>query len=253
MKDELNSSNGTLHIIGVGPGDPELLTLKAARLLERCPVWLAPKASSDGPSTALEIAAQAVAMGEREILTHHFPMKKIYMGRTPDPEVAAAWQEAAQAVVARLRRGQDVAFPTLGDPTVYSTGFYLCDTLLAVAPEVKIEIVPGVASITAAAAAIRQPLCQGDDRLVVLPATYENGFLREALRGFDTVVLMKVHRVMPRLVELLTEMELLDRAVLVERSSCREERVRTDLAAAAREPIHYFSTIIVRNGAKRHG
>jgi len=232
--------------------DPELLTLKAARLLARCPVWLAPKATGDGPSTALEIAAGAVEVGDREILTHCFPMKKIHIGQAPDPEVAAAWQSAAAAVAERLGRGQDVAFPTLGDPTVYSTGFYLCETLLTLAPEARIEIVPGVASITAAAAALRQPLCQGDERLVVLPATYENGFLRQALSGFDTVVLMKVHRVMPRLVELLTEMDLLEQAVLVERSSCREERIRTDLAAAAREPIHYFSTIIVRNGNKRH-
>ena len=237
---------GQFYVIGVGPGDPELMTLKAARLLEKCPVWFVPKAHQNGDSTALSILAGSVATEGKEIMELHFPMKKIRMGEEPDAEVAAAWKKAAEAILAKLEAGIDVAFPTLGDPAIYSTGFYVCDTLLKAVPELPISIVPGVSSIGASAAAVGQPLCLGDDRLVVVPATFENGRLRETLEQFDTVVLMKVHRVMDKVVGLLTDLDLLDKAVLIERSSQSDQRVRRDLAAAAKDELHYFSTIIVR-------
>lgn len=239
---------GTLYVVGVGPGDPELMTLKAVRILKRCGVWLAPAAKKNGESTALGIVEGVVDRGDKEIITHHFPMKKVRMGQTPDPEVKKAWDAAAAQIVAHLQAGRDVAFPTLGDPAIYSTGFYVCDTLFALAPDLPVEIIPGVSSIGASAAAAGQPLCLGDDRLVVIPATFENGRLRETLEQFDSVVLMKVHRVMDRLVPLLAEMNLLDKAVLVERSSQSGQRIRRDLTTALQlhdEP-HYFSTIIVR-------
>lgn len=239
---------GTLYVVGVGPGDPELMTLKAVRILQRCGVWLAPAAKKDGESTALGIAEGVVDRRGKEIITHHFPMKKIRMGQSPDPEVKKAWDAAAAQIVGHLQEGRDVAFPTLGDPAIYSTGFYVCETLFDLAPDLPVVIVPGVSAIGASAAAAGQPLCLGDDRLVVIPATFENGRLREVLEQFDSVVLMKVHRVMDRLVPLLAEMNLLDKAVLVERSSQSGQRIRRDLttALAPNEEPHYFSTIIVR-------
>lgn len=242
--------NGTLYVIGVGPGDPELMTLKAMRLLERCPVWFAPAGSAGGESVALAIASAVVATAGKEIITHYFPMKKIRRGKTPDQEVQRAWDAACALILDRLREGRDVVFPTLGDPAIYSTGFYICETLLAAEPGLAIEIIPGVSSIGASAAAAGAPLCLGDDRLVVLPATFENGELRETLEKFDSVVLMKVHRVMDRIVPLLAEMQLLDRAVLVERSSQRGQRVSRDLLQAMGEKNHYFSTIIVRKNGR---
>ncbi|MFZ5775831.1 MAG: precorrin-2 C(20)-methyltransferase [Thermodesulfobacteriota bacterium] len=238
--------SGHFYVIGVGPGDPELMTIKAARLLACCPVWFAPKAYQEGESTALSILSGVVATADKEILELHFPMKKIRMGHAPAPEVEAAWRFAAEAIWAKLSQGIDVAFPTLGDPAIYSTGFYVCETLLKYAPEARISVVPGVSSVGASAAAVGQPLCLGDDRLVVIPATFENGRLRETIEQFDSVVLMKVHRVMPKVVSLLSELDLLDKAVLVERVSHTDERVRRDLAAAAGEELHYFSTVIVR-------
>ena len=173
-------------------------------------------------------------------------MKKIRMGEQVDPEVENAWTVAVTAIEERLRAGKDVVFPTLGDPAIYSTGFYVCETLRRVAPDLVPEIIPGVSSIGASAASAGQPLCLGNDRLVVIPAAFENGRLREVLLNFDTIVLMKVHRVMDRIVPLLDELELLDRAVFVERSSQREERISRDLIAELKEKQHYFSTIIVR-------
>lgn len=107
-----------------------------------------------------------------------------------------------------------------------------------------IGVGPGDPELTPLKAAGR-PICLGDDRMVVIPATFENRLLAEVIDQFDTVVLMKVHRVMARVAALLGELKLLDRAVLVDRVSHAEERVRRDLAAA-QEKLHYFSTVIIR-------
>ncbi len=237
---------GRFYVVGVGPGDPELLTLKAVRILKEAPVWFAPKGKEYGSSTALAILEGIVARQGKEILEHYFPMKKVRMGEAPDQEVEAAWQEAAEAILARIDAGMDVVFPTLGDPAIYSTGFYVYETLFRIAPDLAVEIISGVSSIGASAAACGQPLCLGDDRMVVIPATFENGKLKETLVNYDTIVLMKVHRVMDRIVPLLAELDLLHKAVLVERSSQRDERIIRDVGDCAGREIHYFSTVIVR-------
>lgn len=237
---------GNFYVVGVGPGDPELMTLRAVRLLKECPVWFAPKAHNKGESTALSIAEGVVDRKGKEILEHRFPMKKIRMGEKPDPEVEMAWRTAADAIVEKLRAGKDVIFPTLGDPSIYSTGFYVYHTLLGIAPDLQVKIISGVSSIGSAAAAAFKPLCLGDDRMAVVPATFENGKLRELLINFDTVVMMKVYRVMKRIVPLLEELDLLDQAVLVERCSQNDERIVKDLKSAMAVEPHYFSTIIVR-------
>lgn len=237
---------GKFFITGVGPGDPELITFKAARILDSCPVWFVPKAHMHGGSSALGILSGIVRTKDKDIFELHFPMKKIRMGEMPDPEIEKAWDTAASAIYECLAEGMDVAFPTLGDPAIYSTGFYVCDALLKKEPGLSITIVPGVSSIGATAAAVCQPLCLGDERLTVIPATFETSRIREALDDFDTIVLMKVHRVMPKLTELLRNMNLLHKAVLVECTSLNSQRIHHDIEAASRERLHYFSTIIVR-------
>ena len=237
---------GTLYIVGVGPGDPDLVTLKAAKVLAAAPVWLAPYGKQGGDSTALAIAAAAVGGEGKTVERLYFPMRKVPRCQQVQAEVAAAWRRAAGAVLAHLDAGRDVAFPTLGDPALYSTGFYVCETVTELRPDARVRIIPGVSSIGASAAAAGGPLCLGDDRLVVIPATYENGLLREVLERFDAVVLMKVHRVMDRVLALLDEMELLDQAVLVERTGQEGERIIRGLRHAAGLSPHYFSTIIVR-------
>ena len=237
---------GIFYVVGVGPGDPELMTLKAARILDESPAWLAPSASKDGASTALTIATGAVRPDGKDILTHHFPMKKVYMGETPDPEVQAAWDKAALWVSEQLVKGCNVALPTLGDPAIYCTGFYICETLLAGNPDTKIEIIPGISAIGATAAAAKTPLCLGDDELVVIPAVFENAKIRDILEQFNAVVFMKVFKSMDRLVPLLEELDLLDKAILVERTSMADECVHRDLKAVVGKELHYFSTLIVR-------
>ena len=237
---------GHFYVVGVGPGDPELMTLKAVRILKQSPVWLAPAAHKNGTSTALTIASGVINGEQKEILTHHFPMKKVHAGKPADPEVEQAWQKAAQIIAGHLADGRDVAFPTLGDPAIYSTGFYVFEKLMENVADMAVEIIPGVSAIGATSAAAAVPLCLGDERMVVIPATFEDTKLKDILSKFDCVVLMKVHRVMQRLVGVLEELNLLDKAVLVERTSLEDQRIRHDLKAAATEKLHYFSTMIVR-------
>lgn len=237
---------GIFYVVGIGPGDPELLTLKAWNLIKRSPVLVVPKGKEDGNSTALAIIEQILPVRDKEIIEIYFPMKKIRRRQEPAPEIEAAWRFAAQEIMTRIKAGQDVVFPTLGDPAIYSTGFYTCQTLLSLNPEVKTVIVPGVSSIGACSATAGIPLCQGDDMLAVIPATFDNDKLTEVFATFQTVVLMKVHRVMDRLVALLRELNLLEKAVLVERTAQNSERIIHDLCAIGPAELHYFSTIIVR-------
>jgi len=237
---------GTFYVVGVGPGDPQLMTLKAARILEECDVWFVPSAFDNGGSMALKIASGAVQGEGKTILSHRFPMKQIHRGEAPDPEVKSAWQEAAKTIMASLADGKDVVFPTPGDPAIYSTGFYVCETLQEYGSPFKVEIIPGVSAIGASSAVAALPLCLGDERLVVIPATFENERIRELLELSDVVVFMKVYKVMARLVGLLEELGLVDNAVLVERCSLDDQKIWTNVREAVGRDIHYFSTMVVR-------
>ena len=237
---------GTFYVVGVGPGDPQLMTLKAANILDKCNVWFVPSAFENGGSMALKIASGAVNSEGKEILSHRFPMKQVHRGKSPDPEVKKAWQEAADTITKCLKSGQDVVFPTLGDPAIYSTGFYVCETLRENGVTCAVEIVPGVSAIGASSAVSEVPLCLGDERLVVVPAPFENSRIREVLALCDVAVFMKVHKVMPRLVALLEELDLADNAVLVERCSLGDQKIWKNIREAVNEEIHYFSTMVVR-------
>lgn len=243
--------SGTLHIIGTGPGDPQLLTLKAADVIKNCPVIIAPRGSQNGESTALSIVEQVVAIEDKVIAQVHFPMRKVKAGQEPDPDIRAAWNHAAELVLHHLDRGQDVCFPTLGDPAIYSTGYYLYDTISDLRPDVEVRFVPGIPAMSSCSAILAEPICLGDEMVAVVPATFSDERLRDILLRFDTIVLMKVHRVLDRLIDLLRAVDLLDRSVLVERAGTAEEKAYTSIELIDRQP-HYYSTIIVRkNGGRR--
>lgn len=237
--------NGTLYVIGTGPGDPDLLTIKAAKVVASCPVIFAPRGSKNGTSTALAIVSQAVACDGKKVVDLHFPMKKIRTGHEPAPEILAAWRHAAEQILTHLDAGQNVCFPTLGDPAIYSTGYYLYETICGIRDDVNVEFVPGVAAMSSCSAALATPICLGDEMVAVIPATFSDDRLKEVLERFDTIVLMKVHRVIGRLVEVLASVELLDRAVLVEKAGTSGERTISRIDRIS-EPLHYYSTIIVR-------
>jgi precorrin-2/cobalt-factor-2 C20-methyltransferase len=229
-----------LYAVGVGPGDPELLTRKAERILRSVPVICAPTGAADAASYALAIVEPFLDRSRQEVLTRIFPMKK------DEGELLPFWEETAAEVAGRIRAGQDVAFITIGDPFLYSTFLYLYRILRDKYPEIGIEIVPGITSVGAAAATAGVPLGLAADRLAVLPATYEEAQLRQTLLDFDTVVLMKVNRVFDRVYGILRELGLEKNGVFVRRVGSSEEEVVTDLSSLVGKKLDYLSLVIVR-------
>jgi len=246
MSDNPFARTGHLYLVGVGPGDPELMTCKAARILREAKVWAAPTAREGGQSSALRIAEQMVPTNGRTVLSLFFPMQKVFLGQETDGQLLVAWQRAADEIVRHLDRGEDVAFPTLGDATLYSTAFYLLAMIQEQRPHAPVTVIPGITAMAACAASQSSPLALGDDVLVVVPAAFEDERLRSILATFDAVVLMKVHRRIGVLIDLLDELGLTDCAVLIECSGMKNERVYADVREARDRKLHYFSTMIVR-------
>lgn len=231
---------GTLYGVGVGPGAPDLMTLRALDVLRAVPVVAAPRATRFTPSMAWRIASAVVGeVPGQERLFPVFPMKK-------DPKVLRpAWDHAMDEIGARLERGLDVAFVVEGDPMLYSSFVYLLREAPRRWPDLAIEIVPGISSVTAVPAVTGVPLADGMERVAVLPATYGTDDLVEVLGRFDTVVLMKIGSNMPRVLEALERTGLRDRAVFVSRATMREQRVVPRPSGLGAADGDCFSMILV--------
>ncbi|MEE3098226.1 MAG: precorrin-2 C(20)-methyltransferase, partial [Pseudomonadota bacterium] len=199
---------GTLHGLGLGPGDPELMTLKAVRLIRSCPVIAYP-APDSGESFARSIAAEFIPQGAEEI-----PIV-IPMRAARDP-AQAVYDRAAEALAQRLAAGRDVAVLCEGDPFFYGSFMYLFARLSARFPT---QVVPGVSSLTASAAAAGRPLVARDAGLAVLPGTLPEAALAARLRAMTAsgggAAILKVGRRLPRLRALLAAEGLAERAVYV--------------------------------------
>lgn len=242
---------GKLYVVGIGPGDPELMTLKAARILKQVPCIFVPKGKEEGSSLALSIVQKELSLDGKEIVEAYFPMMKTVRSsefgvRSEEQrELNDKWGDIVDAVLARIDRGIDAAFITIGDPAIYSTFFYLYDRLLEHRPALSVEIVPGISSITAAAARAGVSLGLGNERIAILPANYLDN-LRETLERFDTVVLMKVNKVFDTVKEILVQLNLAAQAVYVARAGMDDERIEKDITRVRSEDLNYFSLVIVR-------
>jgi precorrin-2/cobalt-factor-2 C20-methyltransferase len=236
---EATTNYGRLYGVGVGPGDPELLTLKALRVLQMVPVICVPRSETSQESYALEIVRKFLDEKKQEILRIVFP--------TDDPEAAAAvWRGAADSLGAHLLQGRDVAFITEGDPMLYSTFSYVLDSISSQHPRVPVEIIPGVSSVMAAAASAGVPLVTHEQRLAILPAVYGIDDLSEAIATYDTVVLMKVNRTLLQALANLEQLGLAGKGIYVRRATTAREEVVRDLARLSEEDLDYFSLLIIK-------
>ena len=237
--------NSRLYAVGVGPGDPELLTLKAVRILRTADVIVAPTGQVDAASYALGIIENQLDRSRQLVLERVFPMSR------DEGELQPYWEATATEVAGHVRAGRTVAFVTIGDPLLYSTFLYLLRILRERFPEIAIEIIPGITSVGAAAATSGIPLGMGGERLAILPATYGDDRLRQTLRDFDCVVLMKVSRVFDRIYPLLVELGLERNGAFVRRVGSEQEEVVTDLASLVGKKLDYLSLLIVRKAVER--
>jgi len=235
-------SRGTLYGVGVGPGDPELITVKAHRVLQQAPVLCVPKSREEGDSYVRGFVSHILDPGRQQLLELLFPMTK-------DRSVLELhWNTALERVLLPLRGGLDVAFVTEGDPFIYSTFMHLYTVLRERHPEIPVEVIPGVSSVNASAAAAGLPLVDGAERLAVLPATYEGEDLAHLLVQFDTVVLLKVNRVFDRVLEVLERLGLVDRAVYVRRCGAPDQKIVRDVRSLRGMDLDYLSLLIVKKG-----
>ena len=230
---------GRLYGIGVGPGDPELLTLKAHRILQQVPLVCVPQATTSRDSYALGIVRKFLNPDAQEIMRIRFPTNN-------EEGAGEVWRRTACRIAGRLKGGQDAAFITEGDPMLYSTFSYVLKSIRADYPEVPVEIVSGVSSVMAAAAAAEAPLVTHGQSLAVLPASYGIGGLREAIASHDTVVLMKVNRAMVQALTELEELGLTGKSIYVKRATTGKEQVVHDVKQLADGHLDYFSLLIVR-------
>lgn len=231
---------GTLYGVGVGPGAPDLMTLRSIAVLRAARVLVLPRSNDFGASMAWSIAevnVGDVAGQERLFLT--FPMNK-------DPaRLRPAWERAFVEIGQRLAAGKSVAFVTEGDPSLYSTFVYLAREAPARWPGISVEIVPAVSSVLAVPSVTGVPLADGQERIAILPATYGVGDLDAILRSFDTIVLMKIGPEMPAIIAALEHASLLDRAIYVAKATMAGQRVVRDLRTVEAERGDCFAMVVI--------
>ena len=227
-------TRGTLYGLGVGPGDPELLTLKAVRILREADVIAVPDKGS-GEKTAFRIVQEYVA--DKTILTCVTPMVR------DQAVLDAAHDQIAADICALLEEGKNVAFITLGDPTVYATYMYIHRRVLKRGYEAV--LVPGVPSFCAVAARLNTSLCEQSQRLLIVPASHKD--VEDCLSVDANLVFMKAGREIGALKEKLAAHGLLESASLVANCGMEGEQVWERFADMP-ENTGYFSVVLVKKG-----
>lgn len=230
----ITMKKGKLIGIGVGPGDPELLTIKALNSLKKADVICAPKSAASKPSLALSIVQTFLdeRAGDYELLEPLFPMIE------DEKVLGEYWDNAARLVTDKLDQGMDVAFVTLGDPTVYSTFSYISKRIEDQGFEA--EIIPGVTSFTGCAATAGISLGEKDEIIVIVPKVDER--LERILEYGDTFVVMKTSRHRDNL-EKMVNQDLRNKYIIsVQNCGLEDEKVFTEFVKDKK----YLSTTILK-------
>lgn len=227
-----------VFLVGVGPGDPELLTFRAARVLGECDLIV-----HAGPGDRNGFAFDVVATSLRpdQILRG----MNLAMRRGPD-DGTVGYDRVAQALLDEARTGRKAAYVAEGDAMLFGTASYVLAELRRRDPDLAVEVVPGVSALSAAAARLGWPLGQKSSILTVCPATYHPDEIGAILDRPGPVCWLKVNDVLPRLVAELERTGRLEKAALVERLGRPDERIVHDLSAVKGEKLSYFSLVLVR-------
>ena len=226
--------SGTLYGLGVGPGDPELLTLKAVRLINECPVIAYP-APDTGDSLARAIAASHIPEGRHEIIIRT-PM---VAGNFPANDV---YDHYAKEISSCLKQGKDVAVLCEGDPFLFGSFMYIFERLV---DEFPAQVIPGVSSISACAAAAGAPLVSRNQVLSILPAPLPEAVLKSCIMDADAIAIMKIGRHLDKVKRVVDELGLTAGAQYVEHASMDNQKV-CQLSELTTIKAPYFSMILIR-------
>ena len=233
--------SGIFHVVGLGPGDPELMTVKAARIIAAAPV-VAYFAKRGRTGHARTIAAAHIGADAEEMRFEYPFTTEIALD---DPryrtEIAGFYDECAARLGARLEAGRDAVLLCEGDPFFYGSSMYLYDRL---SPAFPSEVVPGVSAMSGCWTRAGTPIAHGDDVLTVLPGTLDEDGLTARLQRSDASVIMKIGRNLPKIRAALDRAGLADRAIYIERGTMANERI-VMLSERDESPAPYFSLVLV--------
>lgn len=237
------SQTGVLYGLGVGPGDPELLTLKAVRILGEVDLLFTAASPGNDYSIAQRIAAKYLKPGI-EVRRLDFPM----VG--DEAALTAAWRANAAQIAEVLATGRSAAFLTLGDPLTYSTYGYLLPYLAETLPEGSVVTVPGITSYQLAAARLNTPLVTGLESLTIMSGVEDPGKLGELLAKTDNVAILKTYRSYDRILAVLKKQGLAGRAVLCTKVGQPDEEIHRHLDTADVKKPPYLSLMLVNKGRR---
>ncbi len=232
---------GVFHVVGLGPGDPELMTLKAARVIAAAPV-IAYFAKRGRIGHARTIAGPHIGAAAEEI-RFEYPFTTEIAVEDPRyrAEIVAFYDSCATVLAERLAAGQDAVLLCEGDPFFYGSSMYLFDRLRA---QFTSEVVPGVSAMSGCWTRAGTPIAHGDDVLTVLPGTLDEDGLAARLERSDATVIMKIGRNLPKIRAALGRAGLADRAIYIERGTMANERIMK-LSERDESPAPYFSIVLV--------
>ncbi|MEB2299571.1 precorrin-2 C(20)-methyltransferase [Lysinibacillus xylanilyticus] len=233
------SNLGILYGLGVGPGDPELITVKAFRVIQESPVIAYPKKLKGSKSYAHRIVDVYINPAEKDMLGLVFPMTK------DEAVLEREWTKSVELVYEKLQEGKDVAFVTEGDPLLYSTFIHMMKLMQDMHPDVEIQTVPGISSFNGSASRLGIALADGDDRVAIVPAHDDYEAMREAIESHDAVVFIKVAKVIDLMLEVLRDLDLLDKASVVTKVTSDEEII-WDVRELDGVDLEYLTLMVVR-------
>lgn len=228
---------GTFYGIGIGPGDSELVTVKAVRILQKLDILYTPEARGDSKSFALAIAEPYLKEG-LVIKQRHFPMVR------DRPLTEAQWKLITEEIISDVKEGKEVGFITLGDPMVFSTYSYLLEII---GNGIDVKTIPGISSYSSTASELGLPLARDEESFAIVSATAGAEKLEAVLRLHETAVIMKAANHLFTIVPLLEKHDLLDRTMLVSHSSTDRQIVRCGISdLSVDEKLPYFTTMVVK-------
>ena len=243
----MEKQTATLYGIGVGPGDPELITVKAVNILKKVDVIFAPTHQKTKYSLALEIIHQYIES--------HTTIRHLFFAMEKDKLACQKLCERNSKFIAQeLMPNQSGAFITLGDPMLYSTYIYILKDLQARSPEIKVKTIPGISSINAASALVNIPLAEGDERLTIMSGTNGISHIKEIVSEKDNIIIMKTYKEFQKIYQELRSNNLLKHSSYVSRCGLNEECCIKDMDSIEDpenfQPTYLSMIIVKKNGEK---
>lgn len=232
--------SGKLYGVGIGPGDPELLTLKAKRILEEVPVLFVPKSQEGKRSLALSIV--------EDFIHEDIEIKEIFLPMIKDSEeLERYWREAAKSMFATLEEEKDAVFITLGDVGMYSTFTYVLRFLRQIKPDIVVEMVPGVSSINATASWAQEPLAEGGESIAVTTALKPDAELGDTIGSFDNIVVMKAGKYTGKVAGILEDNNFSGDVIFTSRIGFEDAYISRNLQEIKGKDFDYLSTFVIKN------